>query len=45
MINEQSQNKERYYGDCYAGIDVDAEEDGSGVDYLCIHRSKRRQFN
>jgi hypothetical protein len=45
MVNEHSQNKERYREEYNAGTDVDAEEDGSGTDYLCIHRSKRCQFN
>jgi hypothetical protein len=41
MINEQSQSKESYLEECYAGIDVDADEGSSGTDHLCIHRSKR----
>jgi hypothetical protein len=45
IVNEHKQNKERYHEECNAGADVDAEEDDSGTDYLCIHRSKRCQFN
>jgi len=43
MSNRQDNGKKRYSEEYYTGIDVDVEEDSKcAVDYLCIHRPKRR---
>ena len=43
MSNRQNSGKKRYSEECYTGIDMDAEEGGKcAMDYLCIHRPKRR---